>query len=177
MNQPFIVFITGASGVGKTTLVNNLQTKYLDNSTYHFEHFDSNTVPSTEEMSKQFGSGEKWQETMTRQWVDKLIHNYSNKDVIIFEGQVNIRFIQEAFQKNNFTNYKIILVDSSEKSMITRLTHDRKQPELVTEDMKNWRIFLKNQAQEYSIPIIDTSEKTPDEVVKEFESTLDQHLG
>ena len=149
MNKPFIVFITGASGVGKTTLVDNLKEKYKDNTHYAFEHFDSIGVPSAEEMDEKFGSGEAWQEAMMHQWVERLIRDYHNKEVVVFEGQVNIAFIRNACQKNNVTNYTIILIDVNEEDMISRLIHDRKQPELVTDNMKNWRCFYETKHKNY----------------------------
>jgi len=67
VNEHPIHFITGASGVGKTTLVANLKNKYADTS-WDFFHFDSIGVPSLEVMEKQYGSGSEWQKAMTYTW-------------------------------------------------------------------------------------------------------------
>ena len=50
-----IVFLTVASGVGKTTLIDQLKSKYKD-SNWAFLHFDSIGVPSLDEMIDLFGS-------------------------------------------------------------------------------------------------------------------------
>ena len=59
--------------------------------------------------------------------------------------------------------------------MTKRLTYDRKQPELLTEDMKNWLNFLRKQAKNLNAQIIDTSNKTKSEVLLSFESILKKH--
>ena len=83
---------------------------------------------------------------------------------------MNIKFIQEAFEQHGFVNYSIILVDCNEDEAMRRLGHERKQPELAHQDMKNWITFLRKQADELSIPILDTTELSPKEMVTEFES-------
>ncbi len=66
MEHPFIFFLSGASGVGKTTILAELKTqnRFLD---CVFLHFDSINIPSVEEMIEQTGSSEKWQEFVTYQ--------------------------------------------------------------------------------------------------------------
>lgn len=49
--------------------------------------------------------------------------------------------------------------------MRDRLINNRQQPELVNSNMENWAKFLHQQAQLKNIPIINTSEKTLQEVV------------
>lgn len=162
-----IYFITGASGVGKTTLLSQLQKKYEDKN-WIFLHFDSIGVPSIEEMELKYGSPSGWQEANTYQWVYKLINEY-HYEKVIFEGQVNLQFINDAFAKYNFHNYKTILIDCSAEDMAFRLTHKRMQPELVNEDMINWLKYLRNQAMEFNVPILDTSRLSEEEVIRELE--------
>jgi broad-specificity NMP kinase len=169
-----IYFITGASGVGKTTLIEQLQKKYT-NKMWAFLHFDSIGVPSVEDMIKQYGSPSGWQEAITYQWIDTLIQKYDN-ECILFEGQVNLQFIQNGFKQHGFTDYKIILIDCSEEEMAYRLTHKRGQPELLTNDMRNWLKFLRNQAKELGIKIVDTTNKSNEQVVKEFEQVMKHDL-
>lgn len=171
----FIVFLTGASGVGKTTLIDQLQTKYKA-SNWAFLHFDSIGVPSLDEMINSFGSPSNWQEQTTYAWIDKLLFEISN-EVIFFEGQVNLNFIQKGFKKHNFTNYRIILIDCNEAEMTFRLTHKRKQPELLTEDMKNWLVYLRNQALNLNAPVIDTSHLSEQEVLQSLEKLIDLDLN
>jgi dephospho-CoA kinase len=166
-----VYFITGASGVGKTTLLNNFQHKY-ENMPWAFLHFDSIGVPSPEEMIKEFGSPSRWQQVKTQQWVKKIIKEYTYTR-IFFEGQVNLEFIREAFEKESFENYKIILVDCEEKEMAHRLVYERNQPHLLTADMKNWLSFLRNQAAQLNVPVINTSLLSEQEALNKFEKMAD----
>jgi gluconate kinase len=167
-----IFFITGASGVGKTSLVSALKTKHSGKTDWVFLHFDSIKVPTPEKMVENYGSGENWQKEMTFRWIKKLVTHYKEKKVIIFEGQVNLQFIRDGFSQNDFSAYTIILVDCNEETMVKRLTKDRKQPELVTLYMKNWLAFLWKQAKKMNVVVIDTSDITKKEVVTQFEEIL-----
>jgi dephospho-CoA kinase len=168
-----IFFITGASGVGKTTLVKKLKDKYSSYDNWEFLHFDSVGIPKREEMIEKFGSGENWQKETAYEWIKKIITEYNDKDVIIFEGQVNLKFIIDGFTKNSFSNYEIVLIDCNEEVMFSRLIHERKKPELANNDMKNWLGFLRKQAHDFNIRIIDTSDISTEEFVVLFEKILE----
>jgi thymidylate kinase len=172
MTNKHIFFITGASGTGKTSLVSDLKKKYKNKKNWIFLYFDSIGVPTLEEMIKQFGSAENWQKEITFQWIKKMLSEYEDKEIIIFEGQVNLQFIKDGFFQNNFTNYKTILLDCNENIMRKRLTKDRNQPELLNQDMKNWLNFLRMQAKKFGAKIIDTSNKSKSEILKSFEEIL-----
>jgi GTPase SAR1 family protein len=58
LEHPSILFLSGASGVGKTSIVEKLKAHYSSDN-YAFLHFDSIGVPSPEEMIEQVGSGER----------------------------------------------------------------------------------------------------------------------
>jgi thymidylate kinase len=165
--EKIIYFITGASGVGKTTLVDQLKEKYK-NMPWSFHHFDSIGVPSVEVMKIKFGSPSGWQEAKTYEWINKLVNEYDDEKIFL-EGQVNLEFIYSGFRKRNFSNYTVVLIDCDEEQMEQRLTQKRMQPELFNTEMKNWLVYLRNQAKESEAPVIDTSNLSETEVLKEFE--------
>jgi len=171
-HTPRIFFITGASGVGKTTLVSRLEEKYGARQDWTFLHFDAIGVPSVQEMEAQFGSVENWQRATTRLWVYRMISEYPDKNVIIFEGQVNLDFVKSSFKECDFPNYKIVLVDCDEETMHKRLNIERMQPALITHEMDNWLRFLRGQAQQDGESIIDTDVLDRDQAVEVFESIL-----
>jgi len=123
-------------------------------------------------MRARYGSGENWQYEMTKIWIQRMISEYSDKKVIIFEGQVNLDFIKEGFAECDFSNYKIVLVDCNEETMNFRLREKRMQPELVTSEMNNWRKFLRTKALKYGESIIKTDELDIGQTVQAFESIL-----
>ncbi|MDQ3843070.1 MAG: AAA family ATPase [Bacteroidota bacterium] len=161
-----IYFITGASGVGKTTLVTQLKKKYKS-MPWAFLHIDSIGVPSALEMEKEFGSPSGWQQAKAYEWIDRLIYTYTSEKIFL-EGQVNLQFIHNGFEKHNFKNYRIVLLDCSEEEMGKRLTYNRIQPELFNTDMRNWLKFLRNQAEELKTTVIDSSNLSEEEVLKRF---------
>ena len=99
-----IIFITGASWVWKTTLVESLHQKYQWCTNLVFLYFDSIWIPTFDQMVAQYGSGEEWQRRTTISWIDKMIHEYNDEQTIIFEWQVNFKFIIEWFAIYQFHN-------------------------------------------------------------------------
>lgn len=159
-----IYFLTGASWVWKTTIATHLRDTYPD---MPILGFDSIWVPSWEEMLAKYWSWEEWQKQTTYKWVEKIIEEYPWQDVVL-EWQVNINFILEAVKKYNINNYEIILINCEEIEMLRRLREERNQEELANEDMCNWRNFLEQQAKDYNIEIINTSQLSKEDVVNKF---------
>ena len=164
-----IIFISGASGVGKTTLLQLLQKKYTNKPDWIFLNFDSIGVPTEKEMIKNYRSGENWQKIKTKEWINKMLE-MNDKNIIVIEGQVNLEFIINEFVSHNFTNYQIVLVDCSDEVMAKRLINDRKQPNLANKNMKSWLAFLRKQAGKYEIPILDTTYLTKNQMAQKFET-------
>lgn len=173
MGDKFIVFITGASGVGKTTLLDILKSGFSNRSNWGFLKFDSIGVPTPDEMVKEYGSGENWQRAKTYEWIDKMVNEFSHKDIIVMEGQANLEFIKIGFDKQNFRDYIIILIDCKQDIMVKRLVDERQQAWLASEDMKNWLKFLRKQAQDFGAPIIDTSSITPNQSAEQLKQILE----
>ena len=168
---PKILFLSGASGVGKTTIVNALRSQNI--SAYHFFlHFDSIGVPSLTDMIESVGSGERWQEITTHKWIEKITNEYRSTDTVIIEGQVRLNFIEDACRKFGVTRYAIVLIDCDWKIMSERLINNRQQPDLVNSNMQSWAKFLRQQAQFKNIPIINTSQKTVKELVNMIQNQV-----
>lgn len=173
--KKFVFFITGASGVGKSTLANHLKSIYANRPDIAIFGFDSIGVPCVEEMSKAYGSPSEWQRAATKQWIAKILYEVS-EPVVILEGQVNLDFIYEAFEHYNFVQFKVILIDCSVEEMIRRLIHDRVQPELANENMRTWRIFLRKQSEERRVPVIDTGSMSIEAAVQELQKIVENEI-
>jgi shikimate kinase len=177
MEIPSILFLSGASGVGKTSIVEKLKAQYHSSDNCAFVHFDSIGVPSPEEMIEQAGSGEKWQELTTYRWIEKITVECQDKKVVVIEGQVNLDFVEAACHKFEIARYLIVLIDCDWETIRERLVHNRQQPDLVNQDMKNWATFLRKQAQRKNLPIIDTSHQTLEQVVRSVDMLFSQVMA
>ena len=174
--SPFVIFITGASGAGKTTLINTFNHSSRNQSIICL-HFDSIGVPSIDEMIRVYGSPSEWQKAMTYHWVQNIINDYQDKKLVVIEGQVNLDFIAAAFIGFNFQKYKIILVHSDKVNRHKRLHEERNQPELVNDNMDNWSEFLKKQAIDRNIPILDTSLMNVTEMIDWFKEYINKLIS
>jgi len=167
-----IVILTGASGVGKTTLARTVQEA---NSSYEVFFFDSIGVPSAEVMAT-FGSGHQpggaWQRAMTLQWIERLAPIVKSGRSVLFEGQMRIAFILEALALHQVTHARIILVECNDAVRAARLTHDREQPELANESMAGWARYLHEEAVAAGCEILDTGATPLSEGVERIVSNL-----
>ncbi len=169
--MPFLLFLSGASGSGKTTVVNHIEIR-LAHRRFAFLNFDSIGIPSREEMIAQAGSLECWQEQATHQWTARISKDYQSFEIVILEGQANPDFVKSGCIRHGITGLTIVLLDCDWDIRSRRLIHERKQPELATAEMKNWADFLRNQAKQKDIIIIDTSNKSPRAVADEIIALL-----
>ena len=169
--MPFLMFLTGSSGAGKTTVLQHIKTQLVHRSFVHLS-FDSIGIPTREKMIAQAGSLELWQERATHQWTERISNDYKNYQIVILEGQANPDFVSSGCAIHGITNFEIVLLDCDWDTRLRRLVHNRKQPELANTEMRNWSDFLRNQANQKRIKIIDTSTKSPEEVAYEIITLL-----
>ncbi len=153
-----IIAITGASGVGKTTVVDAIGSGPEENpKTFHLDDVDMPDWSSLED-------AREWQRETTLKWVERLVNIVRNEKVdIVFEGSSEIEFLREGFHQHRFTDYEIILFDCNPQTMKSRLT-ERGQPDLYHADMLNWLKKLRLDAMREGIQIVETDHKTIDEI-------------
>src|SRR5216683_2228979 len=136
-----LIFVTGASGSGKTTALKQAE-QATDNS-FTFFYFDSVGVPTPEEMEKHHGSGEEWQRQTTVYWTQRMMEAADNS-LPILDGQMRLAFIDEACVSNNVSEYSIILVDCSDEVRRSRLI-GRGHEELANKQTMNWASYLRDE--------------------------------
>jgi len=166
-----LVFITGASGSGKTTIVKELEKKHPEDLV--FCYFDSIGVPSPKEMEKEHGSQDEWQRQATSQWVQDIQDKYSDKKAnVILDGQMRIAYILEACRNNGINLFQIILVDCNDIERRKRLV-DRGHPELSDEKMMNWAKYLRVEADSAeNVSVLDTSDHTIEQSVERLDRLI-----
>ena len=166
--QRRVVFLVGASGVGKTAVAQALEERPPWKENTHY--FDTIGIPSAEEMESEFGGGEPWQLWATRQWVSRVAEG--DAPIQLIEGQTRPSFINEAAGGYPDLEFLIVLLECNPEVRRHRLTDLRKQPELLTPDMENWAVYLAGQAHALGLPVIDTSDLDTEAVAQEIEARV-----
>jgi len=160
-----LVVLTGASGSGKTAIALEMERAHPN---YRVFRFDTISIPSLEVMAT-FGTGHQpggaWQRAMTLQWFERLAPLVNDGHKVLFEGQMRIAFIEEGLELQAISNAHIVLVECDDSTRAERLIHDREQPELVNDSMRDWSRYLHNEAVEAGVEILDTSDQTLKESV------------
>jgi len=172
---PYLIFITGASGVGKTTVLKAVEQE-LPSSLVSVNYFDSIGVPPLEEMVRIHGSGEKWQEASTHLWINKLV-KMREKKLIFLEGQFNPLFATPYLKKLGIEKYLIVCLYADRQVREKRLISLRKQPELVNEDMENWSNVLKSITQDIGGIVIESSNADAKATAKKIISLVKGRLS
>lgn len=155
-----IIAITGASGVGKTSILKELSKSLPEDKGLKFFHFDDMVLPNWDELE----DVKKWQKEATIEWIKKIVKTARKENVhVLFEGSTEIKFYLQGFELNNYSNYKILLFDCSQATMKRRLIQ-RGQAELYHSDMIGWLKYLRKEAMERGVKIVKTDEATMSEI-------------
>ena len=79
---------------------------------------------------------------------------------------MRIAFIREALVAAGLTDARVVLVDCDDETRTRRLVHDRQQPELSNDAMKNWATYLRDEAYAANVEVLDTTRKSFAECVR-----------
>jgi len=169
--MPYLLFVSGSSGAGKTAALQCVKEK-LSGRPVSILHFDSMGIPSREEMIRQAGSLERWQEMATHSWVERIQQEFKSEDLVILEGQANPDFFTAGCARHGLKGFALVLLDCDWETRSARLIHARNQPELANPEMKNWSNFLRNQARQKGIRIVDTTRQSVQAVADELIALL-----
>jgi len=167
---PAMLFVVGASGAGKTAAVEALAARRIPG--LHCYHFDTIGVPSAEVMEREWGGGERWQERMTKQWIQRLATNADAAQVAVLEGQTRPSYIQPEIERRGIRHQRMVLFDCPPVKRMLRLHGARAQPELSNQRMDAWAAYLRGQADALGLLVIDTSLRSIAEVVQALEEQI-----
>ena len=168
-NQYKIYFISGVSGVGKTSTLNHLKSK-LSPREYDVRDLDERGVPN--------GGGLIWLNNETRYWHDVAKANASNGKNTIVCGFANPELFKKVYKKDEDIPAQLILLHASGKSLEDRLRGRHTTPKSIKEIERASGLqieqFIKSNVefspqlfeifQKNGYPIVQTDNKTPSEV-------------
>src|SRR5438093_10194434 len=109
MRSPAVLVVTGASGSGKTATVRAVEARALLGVRCYY--LDSIGVPSLEEMSRDFGSPERWQAVTTQRWLDRFSADADGAEVYVLDGQTRPSFVRSAAERAGLAVARVLLLD------------------------------------------------------------------
>jgi hypothetical protein len=157
-----VVVVTGASGAGKTTIVERLAARRI--SGVACAYFDSVGVLPADAMPAD------WQATTTQAWIARLARDAAV--VAVLDGQTRPTFALRAFADWGVRG-SVVLIDCERAVREARL-RARGQPELAHDDMHAWAAYLRGQADALELPVIDTTAMDPDQATAALVAYVDR---
>jgi len=169
-----IHFISGVSGVGKTSTLEQLK-KVLAANIFDVRDFDERGVPD--------GGGPVWHDSETRHWLSVATQNSSIGKNTIISGFINPEQFLKIYNPDKDIPAQIILLDISADILRKRLygrhvtlesTQEIERATGVSLDefVEQCVLFapkLRSIFKHYKYPIVDTDNKSPEEVAHEVE--------
>ena len=110
---------------------------------------------------------------MTTRWIARLTKDHDAGIIALLEGQTRPSFIQMALAQSTIQHSRIVLLDCSSDVRAARLRGPRMQPELATPQMDAWAVYLRGQADALRLPVMDTSQRSVEEVADELVNHID----
>lgn len=169
--MPTIYFISGVSGVGKTSIISHL--KKLLNNQFEVHDFDERGVPT--------GADHAWRLAETKYWIDFGYQLCQQNKTLVLCGFANPDELETMTKDAPDINAKIILLDA-DAQLIEKRLRQRNENKAVQDDLKRvtgsqTESFIKNNTefvpilrnicQKHNCLIIDTSDLTPEEVAEQ----------
>jgi thymidylate kinase len=149
---PALLCITGASGAGKTTAVAALR-EQIERRVLPTLELDMLGVPSTDEMQAAWESPRGWQKAMTWHWVYTARHVYRTHPLVVLEGCFDPQYAIAACSAHRVRSV-VVLLHATDDVRQARLAK-RGQPELETDDMRQWASYLHEHTQQLGGAVVD----------------------
>lgn len=154
-----IIVLTGASGVGKTTLIEQLSQLAIDGmECINCDRVQLEITPS--------GDGSDYQAAILKYWIDRLMADAKQIDIAVLDTQIRPHRAKKELQQMGINNVEIVLIDCDPTVRNERLRTERNQPELISAQMDCWAAYLRGQADAMELPIINTSQNSIENSLK-----------
>ena len=173
MNQYKIYFISGVSGVGKTSTLEQLK-RLLPANIFDVCDFDERGVPD--------GGGPAWHDNETLHWLDIAALNAANNKNTVITGFINPEQFKKIYNPDSDIPAQIILLDVSADILRKRLYGRHATPKSKREIERAAGVVLDEFVEQCvsfapklhlifeqnNFPIVDTDNKMPKEVAREI---------
>ena len=170
---PKVYFISGVCGVGKTSSLKHLK-NLLSDADYDIRDFDERGVPD--------GGGYKWHTEETLNWLKIAKENAFNNKSTIITGFENPEEFEKIYSPSEHIPAMIILLNAPNDIIRERLLGRYPNKESIleinrasgvsldkfVEDILSFAPTLLDIFKRKNCPIIETSNKTPEEVAQEI---------
>jgi len=174
--NPAVHFISGVSGVGKSTVIKRLKT--LLSAEYEIHDFDERGVPEN--------AGPDWHDQETLHWLEVASENAKLGKSTIIGGVMEPERFAKVYDKNSHPPAQLIFLHASEDVLRQRLMGRYTTPES-REDIKRasgraYDKYIEDMVadapgllmafEKAGLPVINTDTKSPEEVAREIVSLL-----
>ena len=164
MPSPFVI-MTGASGVGKTTIARTVRVQRPDISVFLEEELEPPTEAFMQSIGPTDGPGGPFQRGFALYSIPQLARVRNAGRPVLLDCQCRIAFLQEALTATPVSGVTLTLVECDDPTRDARL-HGRGSPELAHEQMRNWSRFLHAEAVTAGLDILDTGHQSLSENVR-----------
>lgn len=155
MTSPFVI-MTGASGVGKTTIARAIRQLHPEVSVFLDEELERPTERFMESIGPTEGPGGPFQRGFALYSIPNIASARESGKPILLDCQCRVAFIIEAITTARVTDVRAVLVECDDPTRDARLL-GRGSPELANEQMRNWSKYLHSEAVDAGLDIMDTS--------------------
>ncbi len=159
---PAILVLTGASGAGKTTLIDKLNDLAIPG----VEGINCDRVKI--EVNEATSPPDR-QADVLRYWISYLQQPETEIELAVLDTQIRPHVAQEVLDQAAIPYTQIVLVDCELEKRHERLRGDRGQPELVNHQMDCWAAYLRGQADALKLSIIFTADDPIEKSLAELE--------
>ncbi len=154
ISSPFVI-LTGASGVGKTTIARAVSARHPEIAVYMEDNLHQPPEDFVASIGPTKGPGGPFQRGFALYWIGRIAEEVALSRPVLLDSQCRIAFLQEALRLHKLTKAKIVLVECDDCTRDGRL-HGRGSPHLAHEEMRNWSRYLHKEAISAGSEILDT---------------------